>query len=47
LTAFAIARLRMANEISDWALMDIFVQCVNGMTSVGLKANEFVSPRYR
>jgi hypothetical protein len=37
----------MTSETTDWTPMTIFAQGASGMTSVGLKAVELVSPRYR
>src|SRR5262249_14598255 len=47
LTALATTRLRIATEISDCSAMVSLAQAARGMTSVGLKANAFVRPRYR
>ena len=34
-----------ASEATDWTAMASLAQCVSGITSVGLKASELVSPR--
>ena len=47
LTARATTSPRMTNETRDCTPMTILAQGASGMTSVGLKAIELVSPRYR
>ena len=47
LTAFAMTKVRIASDRIDWEAMQYFAQWAIGMTSVGLNASEFVSPRYR
>ncbi len=46
-TARAITRPKTAIEMSDCTPMAAFAQKTSGITSVGLKAKPFVSPRYR
>ena len=47
LTALAMTRPRMAIEMSDCTAIAAFAQAASGITSVGLKATPFVTPRYR
>jgi hypothetical protein len=45
LTARATINPRISNEASDWTAIVNLAQCAMGITSVGLKAVEFVKPR--
>ena len=47
LTARAITRPKTAIEMSDCTPIAAFAPGTSGITSVGLKAKPFVSPRYR
>lgn len=47
LTARAITSPMMTSEVTDWRPIVSLAQWARGITSVGLNANAFVSPRYR